>query len=113
MFGKLYKLFNVKVVFLVSIALFIAGSTVCATAPTSIAFIVGRAICGFANAGIIAGAFTVVRLALPLRKRPLWASILAAIEGCATIGSPLLGGVLVENLGMVVSVFHWKGIQIC
>lgn len=99
MFGKLYTLFSLKRIFLISVVVFMVSSTLCATAPTSAAFVAGRAVSGFASAGIISGAFSSVMQTLPLRKRPLWGAILAAVEGVAEIGSPLIGGVIVGRLG--------------
>jgi MFS family permease len=51
-FGKLYKLYPVKRVFLVSMATFVVGSILSATAQTSEAFVFARAVCGLASAGV-------------------------------------------------------------
>ncbi|KAL4783360.1 major facilitator superfamily domain-containing protein [Aspergillus varians] len=45
-FGKLYGYFPIKLVFLTAIIIFEIGSAVCGAAPTSMAFIIGRAIAG-------------------------------------------------------------------
>jgi MFS family permease len=98
MFGKLYKIFSVKRVFFISVVIFMAGSTLCAAATTSAMFVLGRAICGLANAGIMAGCFTLLVLFLPMRKRPLYTGVLGALFGLAGIASPILGGVIVDRL---------------
>lgn len=54
-FGKIYSMYNVKLVLLFSIVLFEVGSAICGAAPTSIAFIIGRAVAGIGAAGILAG----------------------------------------------------------
>lgn len=54
-FGKIYSMYSVKTVLLLSIFLFELGSAVCGAAPTSISFIVGRAVAGVGAAGILAG----------------------------------------------------------
>lgn len=46
MYGAVYKLFNVKLAYLGAIFIFEIGSLICAVAPTSTTFIVGRAIAG-------------------------------------------------------------------
>jgi hypothetical protein len=51
-YGSLYRMFSVKWVFLGAIFLFEVGSVVCAVAPSSEAFIVGRAIAGVGTAGL-------------------------------------------------------------
>ena len=45
-FGKIYIYFEIKRVFICALLIFEVGSIVCATAPNSEAFIVGRAIAG-------------------------------------------------------------------
>ena len=59
LFGKLYTFYAVKVVLLASILLFEVASVVCGAAPSSAAFIVGRAISGVGAAGIFAGSVSV------------------------------------------------------
>lgn len=54
-YGKLFSFYSVKTVFLTAVAIFEVGSLICATAPTSSAFIVGRACAGLGSAGINAG----------------------------------------------------------
>jgi hypothetical protein len=56
MFGKLYTFWSIKIVFLTSVLLFEIGSAVCGAAPSSVVFIVGRAIAGVGAAGIFSGA---------------------------------------------------------
>lgn len=99
MFGKLYKIFSVKRIFLVNIVIFMVGSVLCAAAPTSAVFVLGRAICGFAASGTTAGSFTLLVLCIPMRKRPLYTGIIGAVAGISAIASPILGGVIVDGLG--------------
>jgi MFS family permease len=99
LFGKLYQVFRLKVVFTASVAVFVVGSVLCAAAPTSASFVVGRAVAGTAAAGIFAGCFVLLVQNLPLRKRPLYTGIFGAIEGLASISSPMLGGAIVDRLG--------------
>jgi len=54
-FGKIYKVFSIKGTFLSSILLFEVGSALCGAAPSSIAFILGRAIAGLGSGGVISG----------------------------------------------------------
>jgi len=98
-FGKLYELFPAKTIVLSSVIIFMLGSAICAAAPTSAAFVIGRGICGLANAGVIAGCFCLLIHIMPLRRRPLYASFLGSIELMANIAAPVLGGVVLERLG--------------
>lgn len=55
LFGKVYTFFDVKITFLTSILLFEVGSALCGAAPTSVSFILGRAIAGLGAGGILSG----------------------------------------------------------
>ena len=52
LFGKFYTFFSIKWVYLIGIAIFELGSLICATAPSSIALIIGRAVAGLGVASI-------------------------------------------------------------
>ncbi|KAK3069998.1 hypothetical protein LTR53_011216 [Teratosphaeriaceae sp. CCFEE 6253] len=97
-FGKLYKIFSVKRVMLASIAIFLLGSLLCASAATSKMFVLGRAVAGLGCSGLLAGCFTLLVQVLPLRLRPLYSSIMGGIETVAVIAAPVLGGVITEKL---------------
>ncbi|PSR88629.1 major facilitator superfamily domain-containing protein [Coniella lustricola] len=98
MFGKLYTLFAVRTVFLTSLAIFMCGSLLSATAPSSLVFIISRAICGFGCIGVIQGCFFMITHLVPLRKRPALTGALAAAEGVADIASPSIGGFIIGRL---------------
>lgn len=98
MFGKVYTLFPLRPVFLASLATYMCGSLLSATAPSSMVFVVSRAICGFGQAGVIQGAFYMLTHIVPLRKRPRIAGALGGIESVASIAAPSLGGLIVGTL---------------
>lgn len=62
MYGNIYKLFNVKLAYLAAVFIFEIGSLVCAVAPSSTAFIVGRAIAGIGTAGLFSGSIVILSL---------------------------------------------------
>ncbi|KAI5195562.1 MFS transporter [Aureobasidium subglaciale] len=99
MFGKLYKTYPPKKIFLSSVVLFMVGSIICATATKSAVFVLGRAICGFAASAIMAGGLTLLVLCLPMRKRPLYTGVVGGISGVSGVASPMLGGAIVDGLG--------------
>ena len=98
MFGKMYQLFPLRPIFLTSIAIFMCGSLLSATAPSSTVFVISRALCGLGTAGVVQGSFYMLVHIVPLRKRPLLVGILSAIEGVATIAGPSIGGVIIGGL---------------
>ena len=71
-YGKVYTYYSPKWVYLMAIALFEIGSAVCGAAPSSNAFIVGRAISGVGCAGIFSGAMMILVNCVRLEKRPMW-----------------------------------------
>jgi MFS family permease len=85
--------FPAKWTFITTAVIFEIGSIVCAAAPTSPAFIVGRAIAGIGSAGTITGANIVFVDLLPLEKRAKYLGFIGATFGLASIAGPLLGGV--------------------
>ncbi|KAF2236233.1 efflux pump antibiotic resistance protein [Viridothelium virens] len=98
MFGKMYAVFSIKWVYLSALLIFEIGSVVNATASTSAVFVLGRAISGFGCAGIVAGAFTMITLSLPLRRRPVFSGAAAMIEEIASVCSPVLGGLITDKI---------------
>lgn len=54
-FGKLYNFLPVKPTFLIAVLLFEIGSAICGAAPTSVSFIIGRAIAGLGAGGVQSG----------------------------------------------------------
>lgn len=55
LYGKLYTLFAVKPIFVAAMVIFEIGSLLCAVAPSSTVFILGRAIAGLGSAGAFSG----------------------------------------------------------
>jgi MFS family permease len=99
MFGKAYKLFSIKRVFLLANVISVAGSLLCGAANTSIMLIIGRAIAGLGSAGLLSGCFVILVQSTPLRNRPMVTGVMSAIEGLATLSAPLLGGAIMQSLG--------------
>lgn len=97
-FGRAYALFPLRPAFMGSIAVFMLGSLVGATAPSSAVFVVGRAVCGLGTAGAIQGCFYMLVHVVPLRRRPLVVSLLAGVESLASISSPSVGGLIVGSV---------------
>ena len=96
-YGKLYTYFSSKTILLTSVGIFELGSLVCATSPSSIALIVGRAIAGSGAGGIVSGAFIIISRIVPMQERPMYTAIVGSIYGLASVAGPLLGGVITDS----------------
>jgi len=96
--GAKFTFYPIKTVFISSIAIFEAGSLVCAVAPLSVVFIAGHAIAGLGCAGINAGFIIILAACLPLERRPIFVSSYSAMYGIASAIAPLLGGAFTTHL---------------
>lgn len=98
LYGKLYGSFSVKLIYLVAVFVFEVGSLVCALAPSSTAFIVGRAVAGMGTAGLFSGSIVILAYTLPLRQRPLAFGLIGGMWGIASVAGPLLGGAFTDHV---------------
>ncbi|RDW94431.1 hypothetical protein BP5796_00194 [Coleophoma crateriformis] len=111
-FGRIYTIFSIKHTFLTAIFIFEIGklsvgsfrSLVCATAPSSTALIIGRALAGIGVGGLFSGAVVILAYCLPLRKRPAAFGLIGGMWGIASVAGPLLGGVFTLPIGAIAMV---------
>lgn len=97
-YGSLYRMFSVKWTYLAAVFIFEVGSLVCAVAPSSNAFIVGRAVAGIGTAGLFSGGVVILSYTLPLRQRPAAFGLIGAMWGIASVAGPLLGGAFTDHV---------------
>ncbi|KAF3768086.1 MFS general substrate transporter [Cryphonectria parasitica EP155] len=97
LFGRVYKYFERKATYIISLIIFEAGSVICAIAPNSIALILGRAVAGAGAAGILMGSITIFGQAIPLRQRSLGLSLLEGVTSLAGMLGSTLGGVITDS----------------
>ncbi|KAJ6172809.1 hypothetical protein N7470_001876 [Penicillium chermesinum] len=98
MFGKLYTMFRVKWLLVISVVILELGSIVSAAAPNSAAFIVGRAIAGCGASGVLNGVLIAGSTTLPLRWRPIFNSTVGGLECVAMVVAPVIGGALTTDV---------------
>lgn len=77
------------------------GSALCTFAPTSAAFICGRAVAGLGASGMGSCTIAVLTRTTPLRLRPISGSVLASFETVTGMIGPMLGGFLTDR-------FSWR-----
>lgn len=85
----------------------IVGSTICATAPASYVFIIGRAVAGTGAAGLLQGALGIITYIAPLEKRQLYIGAVVSVFGISACGGPILGGVLSDRVGWRWCFWMW------
>ena len=96
--GKIYKFYPAKPAFLAGITLFEVGSAVCGAAPSSKAFIVGRAIAGLGSSGMFSGLMVIMFHTIPLQQRPIYQGAFGAIFAVASVVGPLVGGTFTDKV---------------
>jgi len=101
LFGKLTDIHGRRTIMLVAIGIFIAGSLVCALAPTIWVLVVGRGLQGVGGGGLIPIAQTIIADLLTPRERPMAQSYTSVVFMSASILGPVLGGLLTDYL-------HWS-----
>ncbi|KAF9894165.1 hypothetical protein FE257_009138 [Aspergillus nanangensis] len=106
-FAKSYTFFNQKWVYLGAGVLFEVGSVICAAAPNSTAFIVGRAVAGLGAAGIFAGGMIILSRIVEMRKRPVLLGIVTSMYGVASVIGPTLGGIFTHSARLTWRFCFW------
>jgi len=98
LWGRIYTFYNTKTVCLLSIVIFEVGSVICGAAPSSTAFIIGRAIAGIGSASIYSGTTVIITQIIPLQKRPIYMALMGCIFGVSSVIGPLLGGAFTDHV---------------
>ncbi|KAK7032996.1 major facilitator superfamily transporter [Favolaschia claudopus] len=98
LYGKLYTVLDIKLVFIAAIMIFEVGSAICGAAPNSATLIVGRTIAGCGGAGAIAGTYMLVAYTVPLTQRPFYIAMFTVVGGLANVAGPPIGGLLTDKL---------------
>lgn len=110
-FGKIYTYFDLKLTFMTSILIFEVGSVICAAAPSSMAFIIGRAVAGFGAAGIFCGSLVIVANTVHMRQRPLFVGIVTSMYGVASVLGPTLGGLMTDSARLTWRFCFWVNLR--
>jgi EmrB/QacA subfamily drug resistance transporter len=95
--GKLADLFSKKMLVQVSIVVFIAGSVICGLAQNTEQLIAARAFQGLGMGGLQALVQVVIASMIPPRERGRYNGYLGGVMALATVGGPLLGGLIVDT----------------
>ena len=101
-YGKLSDLYGRKQVYIVSMALFLAGSVLCGQARTMEQLILFRAIQGVGAGGVLPLVFTIIGELFSLEQRARMQGLFSGVWGVSAVIGPLMGGFLVDQVS-----WHW------
>ncbi|KAG7290749.1 hypothetical protein NEMBOFW57_000752 [Staphylotrichum longicolle] len=79
--GKMASVFPLDLVYSSFTFIFLVGSILCGWAPTSSAFIAGRAVAGIGAAGVASNGLTILVTIAPVTKKPIFMGLGAACFG--------------------------------
>ncbi|KAK8031585.1 hypothetical protein PG990_001319 [Apiospora arundinis] len=95
--GKLFRLFNAKVTFIVFLAIYFVGSLLAGLARSSAMFIGARAVAGVGGSGILTGSMTLIAMSVPIAKRSIINAILMGLFATFQAVGPVIGGALTSS----------------
>ena len=100
-FGTLSDIYGRRFTIVVALSLFMAGSILCAIAPSMQVLIAARLLQGLGGGGILPIVQTVISDVVSPRERGQYQAYFSGVWVAAGIGGPILGGVFAEHL-------HWS-----
>ncbi|GIG92239.1 MDR family MFS transporter [Plantactinospora endophytica] len=95
--GKLSDLFNKKILVQTAIVIFVLGSVVAGLSQNAGQLIAARAFQGIGVGGLQALVQVVIAAMIPPRERGRYNGYLGGVMALATVGGPLLGGLIVDT----------------
>ena len=101
-YGKLSDLYGRKLIYIISMVLFMAGSLLCATARSIDQLILYRAIQGLGAGGVLPLAFIIIGQLFTFEERAKMQGLFSGVWGISAVVGPLIGGFLVDQIS-----WHW------
>jgi EmrB/QacA subfamily drug resistance transporter len=95
--GKLADLYSKKLLIQISIVVFVLGSVIAGFSQTAGQLIAARAFQGLGMGGLQALVQVAIAAMIPPRERGRYNGYLGGVMALATVGGPLLGGVIVDT----------------
>jgi EmrB/QacA subfamily drug resistance transporter len=103
LYGKLADIHGRRPMMLIAIAIFIAGSILCALSPSVPLLAFSRAIQGAGGGGLISVTQTIIADIVPPRERGRYQGYIASVFVVSSLAGPVLGGFLSQHV-------HWSAI---
>lgn len=102
LYGKLSDIYGRRKIYIVAMALFLAGSVLCGMANSMTQLILARALQGIGAGGIMPLAFILIGEMFSLEQRAKMQGFFSGVWGLSSIAGPLLGGFIVDQFS-----WHW------
>ncbi len=99
LYGKMSDLFGRRIVYQVSIIVFLFGSILCALAQTMNQLVIFRAVQGLGGGGLMSLAFVIIGDVVSPRERGRYIGIFTMVFTISAVTGPLWGGLLVDGPG--------------
>ncbi|MGW0856631.1 MFS transporter [Streptomyces sp. NPDC002690] len=97
LWGKLADQFSKKILVQSALVVYVVGSLIAGLAPNTATLITARVIQGLGGGGLSALAQVVLAAMISPRERGRYSGYLGAVFAVATVGGPLLGGVITDT----------------
>jgi len=101
-YGKLSDLYGRKLVYIISMVLFLIGSVLCGQARSMEQLIFFRGIQGLGAGGVLPLAFIIIGQLFTLEQRAKMQGLFSGVWGVSAVIGPLIGGFLVDQVS-----WHW------
>jgi EmrB/QacA subfamily drug resistance transporter len=97
-YGKLSDLYGRKLIYIISMGLFLVGSILCGLARSMEQLVIFRAIQGLGAGGVLPLAFTIIGQLFTLKERARLQGLFSGVWGVSAVIGPLIGGFLVDQV---------------
>jgi len=111
LYGKLSDIHGRRMMMLIAIGIYAAGSLACVLAPTMLILILSRALQGLGGGGLMPLVQTIIGDVASPRDRPRDQAYTSSTFIISTVGGPLLGGFIAEHLHW--SWIFWVNLPLC
>ncbi|MDX2004696.1 MAG: MDR family MFS transporter [Meiothermus sp.] len=101
-FGRLTEIYSRKVILMIAVVIFLAGSALCGLSQNMVELIAFRGIQGIGGGALFALAFTTIAYLFPPRERGRIGGLFGAVFGLSSAVGPWLGGLLTDHIS-----WHW------
>jgi EmrB/QacA subfamily drug resistance transporter len=96
--GRLSDLYGRRRIYLIAIALFLAGSMLAGISQSMLQLIVFRAIQGLGAGGLVPLALTIIGEIYTLEERTRMQAVFSSVWGFSSIAGPLVGGIITDAI---------------